>query len=139
MSVTAVNRTARWRDSGYWRSAAWLSGAVGALWVVLLPWSYWHQGAGEVLALSAAAASGLLPGLVALGITARSTDSQQVFAPLLLSMGLRLIPPLLICLALSQRGTGADFFSFICYLLLFYLVTLTVETCLSVRLVQLKR
>ncbi|NOY29085.1 MAG: hypothetical protein GXP28_02585 [Planctomycetes bacterium] len=139
MSETAVNLTAYWRDSAYLRCATWLTCAIGALLVLLMPFALWNSGATGAIEVTIAAVICLLPGLVALWFTSQSTDSNQVLFGLLFSMGLRLLPPLVICLALSLRSTGAEYFSFIVYLLLFYMVTLALETYLSVRLVQPKR
>jgi len=143
VSGTAVNLTAYWRDSAYLRCATWLTCAIGALLVMLMPFALWNSGAVGAWEVTIAAAVCLLPGLIALWFTSHwfisyRAGSNQVLFALLFSMGLRLLPPLAICL-LSLQSTGAESFSFICYLLLFYLVTLALETYLSVRLVQPKR
>jgi len=139
VSGTVVNGTAQHRDGTYLRSATWLIGACGTLLALLLPIALWNGGATGALEVIVAAAICLLPGLVALWFSTQITGTNQVLFGLLFSMGLRILPPLVICLALSLRSTGDEYFSFICYLLLFYMVTLALETYLSVRLVQPKR
>jgi len=139
VSGAAVNLTAFWRESSYLRSATWLTCAIAALLVLLMPFALWNSGAVGAFEVLVAAVICLLPGLIALWFTSHAGDTNQVLFSLLFSMGLRLLPPLVICLALSLRSTGAEYFSFICYLLLFYMVTLALETYLSVRLIQPKR
>jgi len=139
VSGTAANRVALLREGAYLRSATWLTCAIGALLVLLMPFALWNSGATGAIEVTIAAAICLLPGLVALWFTSQSAGSNQVLFGLLFSMGLRILPPLVICLALSLRSTGAEYFSFIVYLLLFYMATLALETTLSVRLVQPKR
>ena len=136
MSDTAVNWAAGRRGSVYLRGAAWLTSVVMVVLMLLLPLAYWNSGVVGVLELVAAAAICLFPGLIVLKFTSQSTDANQVLFGLLISMGLRLLPPLVICLVLSLRSTGDEYFNFICYLLLFYMVTLALETYLSVRLIR---
>jgi hypothetical protein len=135
VSGAAAIWTAYWRESDYLRSAFWLTCAVGSLVAVLAPFALWNNDTKGILEVFVAAGSCLVPGLIALWISTRNTDPHQVLFGFLLSMGLRIFPPLMICLVLSQQATGAEYFSFICYLLLFYLVTLALETYLSVRLI----
>jgi len=135
----AVDLTAYWRESSFLRCATWLTCAIVMLSGLLFPFALWHSGVTGALEVFVAAAVCLLPGIIALWFTPQSTDTNQVLFGLLFSMGLRLLPPLTICLALSLRSTGAEYFSFICYLLLFYMVTLALETYLSVRLIKPKR
>jgi hypothetical protein len=139
VSGAAVNLTAYWRESSYLRCATWLTCAIAALLVLLMPFALWNSGAVGSLEVFVAATICLLPGLISLWFTSQAADTKQVLFSLLFSMGLRLLPPLVICLALSMRSTGAEYFSFICYLLLFYMVTLALETYLSVRLIRPKR
>ena len=139
MSGTVANGTAQHREGAYLRSASWLICACGTLMALLMPIAFWDGGAAGALEVMVAAAICLLPGLVALWFSTQSFGTNQVLFSLLFSMGLRILPPLVICLALSMRSTGTEYFSFICYLLLFYMVTLALETYLSVRLVQPKR
>jgi len=138
VSGTAANERVRLQEGAYLRSATWLACAIGMLLVLLMPFAVWNSGAAGAWEVTIAAVVCLLPGLIALWFTSQSTGSNQVLFGILFSMGLRLLPPLVICLALSLRSTGAESFSFICYLLLFYMITLALETYLSVRLIQQK-
>ena len=139
MSGAAVNLTAYWRESTYLRNATCLTCATGVMLVLLLPFAFWSSGSAGALEVLVASVICLLPGLIALWFTSQTGDTNHVLFGLLFSMGLRLLPPLVICLALSLRSTGAEYFSFICYLLLFYMVTLALETFLSVRLLRSER
>ncbi len=80
----------------------------------------------------------LAPAVAALGVSFRFLGTPHALAAVLLGMMLRAFPPLIVCLLLALRGSGADYFHFVCYLLLFYMVTLAVETYLSVQLVKNK-
>lgn len=116
-----------------------LVGAVAVLYALALPLAISQQGLRGAAEAGAAALLCLLPAATALGLSYRLIGTPQAFAALALAMGLRLMPPLAIVLILATRGTGADFMPFICYLLVFYLATLAVETWLFVRIIQAKK
>jgi hypothetical protein len=80
----------------------------------------------------------LLSGTTALAVMQLPLSRQQPFVGLLLAMALRMLPPLVVCLLLAQQGSGAEYLGFVCYLILFYLLTLAAETLLSLQLLKNK-
>ncbi|MCA9229958.1 MAG: hypothetical protein KDA57_04850 [Planctomycetales bacterium] len=136
MTRAAVNWTAFWRKNAYLRYALWLACAVLVLLLLLMPFAHWQDGSHGLLQVAAAAVTCLLPGTLALWISSRKVEPTWVLFGIVASMGLRLLPPLVICLVISLKATGADYFNFICYLLLFYFATLAFETYSSIRLLQ---
>jgi hypothetical protein len=115
------------------RSFAWLLGSVCIFTVTVLPFTIWFQGMHGVLELGAAALVCLFSGFIVLGVSLRSINTNQALQGMLLSMLFRLLPPLMMCMLLALRGSAADYFGFICYLLAIYMLTLAVETIISVR------
>ncbi len=104
--------------------------------MVLMPAAWWLAGTQGGIEVGSAALVCLLSGLLALAVTSMQTLRRQPLAGMLFAMAIRLLPPLVVCLALSLRDTGAKFSGFVCYLLLFYLISLAIETYLSVQQVQ---
>jgi len=127
------------RDGGLLRYVLLLIGAVAALYAALAPIALWQQGLRGLAESAAAAVVCLLPAVAALGVSYRLLGTPQALGAMMLAMGLRLMPPLVVALLLATRGTGADFFPFVCYLLLFYVATLAVETCLFVQLIRARK
>jgi hypothetical protein len=90
-------------------------------------------GSGGVQGIAIAAAICFLSGIAAEAIGANSHRIGAV-AALLAGIGLRLAPPMVICLLLAVLGAdGRQHFAFVCYLLAFYLVTLVLETTFAVQ------
>jgi hypothetical protein len=126
----------RWRESGFFSCSLLLVFAVAVCVAVVLPLAIWLEGSQGGLALVAAALICLVSGLAALVVaTLRVAGSQAIYS-LLLAMAFRLFPPLAVCLVLALRDSGAEYIGFVCYLLVFYMVTLSVETYLSVRWIR---
>ncbi len=139
MSEPVAHWSISCRDGGLLRYAGLLVGAIVAFYVALLPIAAWQQGLRGLGELTAAGLVCLLPALAALGVSYRLLGTPQALGAMMLAMGLRLLPPLVVALLLAMRGSGADFFHFVCYLLLFYMATLTVETCLFVQLIRARK
>jgi hypothetical protein len=99
----------------------------------------WQQGPRGVWESAAAGFVCLLPAVAALALSYRLLGTPQALTAMLLAMGLRLSPPLTVALLLATRGSGADFFPFVCYLLLFYVATLATETWLFVHLIRARK
>jgi hypothetical protein len=116
-----------------------LVGAVVALLVAVSPIAIWQQGLQGVQLSAVAAMLCLLPAVAGLAVSHRFIGTQHALVAMLLAMAFRLFPPLVVCLLLAMRGTGADYAPFVCYLLLFYTATLAVETYLFVRLIQARK
>ena len=108
--------------------------SVGLL--VIGPMAWLLQGAAGVVQAAAAAAICCLAGLSALVLTGRLFRSQQALLGMLLSMALRSIPPLGICMLLAISGQGQQYLGFVGYLLVFYMAGLAAETYASVRIIQ---
>ncbi|QEG35695.1 hypothetical protein Pr1d_29970 [Bythopirellula goksoeyrii] len=100
-----------------------------------LPIAFW-VGQSAWIALLAAAMLCLFAGLAALTISYFFSSIGQSLAGMLLAMGCRLSPPLVVCLwlALNQDQTNQN--SFVGFLIGSYLVSLAAETFLSVRMID---
>lgn len=136
MSGPSCNRTARWCGGNFFTCAKLFLAIVLGFSALLLPCVLYLQGLDRFLEAGAAAILCTSAGMVALAVTSWQTRQQQPLTGMLLAMVLRILPPLTICLLLAIQGEGRQFISFISYLLLFYLVTLAIETYLSVKLVN---
>lgn len=115
--------------------AAVLCVVVLALWAVLAPVAYSVRGAGGLGAMSVAAALCLAGSLVALMLVAlfHSASTRQpgmVLYGWLAGIVVRTGVPLVAALVI-HRGSGLSRLGFLYYLLGFYLLTLVVETILS--------
>ena len=130
----------------YWRSVAVLAGVVGVVLLLLLPVAYWLRGSHGCYELTFAALICLLPGMVVLGIGCRHSRAASHSSPgqlreagqanlvaLLLAMAVRLVPPLMIAMLVAIQGARSEWIGLIIYMLVFYMVTLTVETWLSIQ------
>ena len=124
------------REGGFLRSTLLLIGAIVALYVAVVPVAIWQQGSPGFWQSATAALLCLLPAVAGLGVSYRLIGTPRALVALALAMALRLLPPLVVCLLLALRGSGAEYMPFVCYLLLFYVATLTVETYLFVRLIR---
>ncbi|MEO2048225.1 MAG: hypothetical protein ABGX16_16860 [Pirellulales bacterium] len=117
----------------YLHSSAGLVGAICVFVVSALPFVIWLQGIRGLVELGSAVLVCLSLGLVGLGVSMHCINTRRALQGMLLSMLFRLLPPLTICLLLAIQGTGDDYFGFVCYLLAIYMITLAVETVISVR------
>jgi hypothetical protein len=116
------------------QSAVILAGLIAVASVLLLPAAVSRTGSGGVWGLGIAAGVCLAAGWVAEGLAVALGRSVSPLGLMLLSMAVRMAPPLAICLILAaQRASGREHLAFICYLLTFYLVTLALETWLTVK------
>ncbi len=97
-----------------------------------LPLAIWIGGHGVEALLSAMGVC-ITPGLAALAITHYFALRGQQMVGVLLAMGCRLLPPLVMCLWLALQKDGPQGQVFAGFLIVAYLVSLAVETFLSVR------
>lgn len=139
MSDPSWKWTVRWREGRFLAGAGLLVAVVTGLCALLLPGIYWWQGISKFLEAGAAAMLCLLSGITAIAATSCLARQQQPLAGLLLAMALRMLPPLVVCLLLSFQGDGDKYLGFIAYLLLFYGITLAIETYLSIQRVRPKQ
>ena len=136
MSEPSMTWLARCHDAGFRSCALLLTWVVVVFFVAMAPAAIWWQGLQALPAMAAAAVVCLLPGLAALAVTSRCRDQQRPLLAVGLGMGLRLTPPLLVCLVLAVAGSTSGYLSFVVYLLTFYLVTLALETYIAVQMVS---
>jgi len=121
-------------NQGFLRSALVLAGCVLVVALLLLPVAVRQTGTGSPLGLAASAALCLFSACLAeaIGCTFAKTGAHLV--GVMLSMGIRLLPPLAVCVVLAATGAdGRQHLPFVCYLLTFYLVTLATETVFAVK------
>jgi len=119
---------------GFVRPALVFVGCVCAVALLLLPLAWGRPGSGGPIGLAAAAAICLAAGWLAEGVSSMLHRSVAPLGVMLLSMGIRISVPLGICLVLAAQGaSGRQYLAFIGYLLTFYLVTLALETWLTVK------
>jgi hypothetical protein len=92
-----------------------------------------QSGSGGPLGVWIAAAICVFAGLAADGAAALVQRAGSTLAAMLAGMTLRLLPPLVVCLVLALRGGGREHLPFVVYLLLFYLVVLSLDTWWAVQ------
>jgi hypothetical protein len=115
------------------RSALMLSGCVLLVALPIAPFAAGKSGSGGLAGLGLAAAICLLAGWAAESLSCVLHGRVTPLAVMLLGMAIRMAPPLGICLVLAAQGArGREHLAFIVYLLAFYLVTLAMETWLTV-------
>lgn len=119
---------------GFVRPALFLAGCVGAVALLLSPIAIGRTGSGGPAGLAIAAAFCLVAGWIAEALAYRLHRSVSPLGVMLLGMAIRMVPPLGVCLMLAAQGArGREHLAFIGYLLAFYLVTLALETWLTVK------
>ena len=130
MSATNGSTTTR---ASFLRSAVMLSGSVLLVALMIAPFAAVRSGSGGLGGLTLAAAICLLAGWAAESLACVLQNRVAPLAMMLLGMTLRMVPPLGVCVALAAQGiSGREHLAFIFYLLAFYLVTLALETWLTV-------
>jgi hypothetical protein len=123
---------------GFARPALLLAGCVGAVALLLSPFAMVRSGSGGMTGLAIAAVICLVAGWVAEALACLLQRSVSPLGVMLLGMTVRMLPPLGVCLVLAAQGArGREHLAFICYLLAFYLVTLALETWLTVKRISL--
>jgi uncharacterized membrane protein YfcA len=109
--------------------AAMLVGAVGGVSAVVVPVAGLLGGAADMVAAAVAAAACLAGAVVALAMSHMFRGAQYAVPALVAGMAARMGAPL--CAALVYRFQSGAVVGLPCYLLVFYLITLTVETALT--------
>ncbi len=100
--------------------------------LLCLPLAMW-LGGNSVAALLAASGVCITPGLAALAISHHFAATGRQLPGMLLAMGCRLLPPLVVCLWLALNKSAAQSQVFAGFLIMAYMVSLAVETFFSVR------
>jgi hypothetical protein len=129
MSATGAKPT----PTSFLRSSLLLAGCVGVVALLLAPFAMRSTGSAGFGGL-ALAASICLAACWAAELAIFSLGSHvSPLSGMLLGMAIRMVPPLGVCVALAAQGAnGRQHLAFIGYLLAFYLVTLALETWLTV-------
>jgi hypothetical protein len=131
-----TQHSASWLSSGFENSlvscAIILTLALSAFTLVCLPLAIW-LGGNSVMSLFAATGVCITPGLAAIGVSHYFTRMGQPLPGVLLAMGCRILPPLVVCLWLAVNKYAAQGQIFAGFLIAAYLVSLGVETFLAVR------
>jgi hypothetical protein len=121
-------------NQGFLRSTLILAGCVLVVGLLLVPIALRQSGTGSPLGLAAAGGLCLFSALLAELISCTLAKSGQHLIAAMLSMGLRILPPLVVCLLLAvSGGNGRQHLAFVGYLMAFYLVTLSMETWFAVK------
>ena len=121
-------------DYGVVRSALILIACLFAVALVLMPVAIHQSGTGGPLGLASAAAICLVSGLAAECLAFVLSRNWSALAGQLSGMSIRMLLPLFVCLLLALQGfSGRENLAFVCYLLAFYVATLTLETWLAVK------
>jgi hypothetical protein len=114
-------------------SAALIWCAVLFAALLMLPFASGRSGTGGPSGLMLAAAICLAAATIAESLACCLQDRIPPLMLMLLGMAIRMVPPLAVCVVLVERGaSGPDHLPFVVYLLAFYLVTLALETWLTV-------
>jgi hypothetical protein len=122
---------------GFVRSALLVATAVLVVGLLLAPFAARQTDMNGMLGLASAAAICLLAAWCAEGVGCAMRRAGAHLAAMLFSMAIRFIPPLAVCFVLAASGAGGhEHLAFVCYLLIFYLATLAVETWLAVKRVN---
>jgi hypothetical protein len=122
------------KTPGFVRSALMLLACISVVALVLAPVALKNQGTGGFGGLAAAAGICLLAGFAAEAISTFLARSGTPLAAAIVGMGVRMLPPLALCMVLAASGqSGRAHLAFICYLLAFYFATLVMETWLAVQ------
>ena len=120
--------------SDFLRSASLLIACIFVVALLLAPFALKSTGSAGPAGLAVAAAVCLFAGI---GAEAISTVIARLGSPLagaMLGMGIRMLPPLILCLGLAVSGqSGREHLAFVFYLLAFYFATLVMETVLAVK------
>jgi hypothetical protein len=137
MSATTESESSR---TSFWRSSLLLTGCVVVGGLALAPFAFSKTGSAGLGGVALAGAITLVCGLVTEGAAFLLGRQTSPLVTMLLGMGIRMAPPLGICLYLAAQGArGREHLAFIVYLLAFYLVTLALETWFSVRRLNVSR
>lgn len=106
--------------------------------LVCLPLAIW-LGGNSVSALLAAVGVCVTPGIAAIAISNYCAAAGQHLVGMLLAMGCRALPPLVVCLWLAVNKHAAEGQIFAGFLIVAYMISLAVETYLSVRAISPQR
>jgi hypothetical protein len=119
---------------GFLHPALLLAGLTFVVALALLPFAIGRADSGGPLGLAIAAAVCLFACWMAEAVAWLLRGRVPPVSVTLVGMAIRMAPPLALCLFLAASGQGGRrHLAFIGYLLVFYMVTLALETYLAVR------
>jgi hypothetical protein len=119
---------------GFLQPALALAGVLFVVALLLLPFAIGKAGSAGIGGLAVAGFVCLVAGSVAEVVAFALEGRVAPVSIMLLGMGVRVLPPMAICVGLLATGqSGRDHLSFIGYLLAFYLTTLAMETYSAVK------
>jgi hypothetical protein len=120
--------------SSFKQPAFWLTGCVLVAGLLLLPFAIGRTGSASPIGIAIAGAVCLAATLVSDAVGRWFSRPESALSGLAIGFNIRILPPLAICMILGLSGeSGPQHMAFIGYLLVFYLVTLAVETVLNIR------
>jgi hypothetical protein len=120
------------------RAALLVGGCVLVVALAILPFAAGRSGTAGLGGVGLAAAICLLAAWAAEALAWMLDQRVSPLGLMLLGMAIRMLPPLAICVGLAAKGaSGRQHMAFIVYLLAFYMVTLALETWLTVQRVAL--
>jgi len=132
--------SSNWMDcctpNGFLSCALLMVGAVVLLFLALTPAVLFLQGAAGLQPAAMAALVSLLVGFTVLGVSHLPSLRAKPLVSMLLATALRMIPLLAIGVAVALTRDKNEHFGFVCYLVLFYIATLAIETYSAVQLAQ---
>ena len=119
---------------GLVRSALMLLACISVVALALTPVAMNNSGTGGLAGLAVAAALCFAAGFAAEALSTVLARAGQTLAAPMVGMGIRMLPPLGLCLALAASGqSGREHLPFVCYLLALYFTTLVMESWLAVK------
>jgi len=119
---------------GFVRPAIALLTCIAVVALALVPIAIRGEGSAGLGGLAVAAAICLAAGFAAEGISNVLARLGTPLAAAMVGMGVRMLPPLVLCVGLAATGeSGRSHLAFIVYLLAFYFATLATETWFAVK------
>jgi len=114
-----------------------LLGAVTLLYLLLTPVVLWLQGVAGLRPAATAALVSMLAGVMVVAVAHQPGLRNRPLISMFLATTLRMVPLLAIGVTVAVSHDKRGHFDFICYLVVFYLAALAVETYASVQLVRM--
>jgi hypothetical protein len=122
------------KSLGFVRSALMLLACISVVALALTPVAFKNSGTGGFGGLAVAAAICLAAGFAAEGLSTLLARTGQALAAPMVGMGIRMLPPLGLCLMLAaSHQSGREHLPFVGYLLAFYFTTLVMESWLAIK------
>jgi len=128
---------ARHRESSFLSCASQLISWVLLAVVLIVPFVVWWCGIAGIRYFALASLINLILGVASLAAMFHCVSHGRPLEGMLLSMGIRMVPPLALCLWLATIPAGERDLVFIFSLIFSYLVVLAAETVQSVKLSKL--